>query len=172
MSKATTADNPWIGSIGLGKMGLPSCERLAAQQFKLTTLTRNPEGRERADRAKLRGEPKIGDVVAGAQIVVAMGRKGGLGNAEMMDVICQSAVASPLLQYKRDTVVNSAYDPAFAVKQIMKDFDLIAEVSRQDHCPIPLVAQVRQQYEAAFVNGCGDLDFFVLAREAARIAGL
>jgi hypothetical protein len=32
-----------------------------------------------------------------------------------MDVICQSAVASPLLQYKRDTVVNGAYDPAFAV---------------------------------------------------------
>ena len=45
----------------------------------------------------------------------------------MMDVICQSAVASPLLQYKRDTVVNSAYDPAFTVKQIMKDLDIIAE---------------------------------------------
>jgi 3-hydroxyisobutyrate dehydrogenase-like beta-hydroxyacid dehydrogenase len=103
---------------------------------------------------------------------LAMGRKGGLGNSEMMDVICQSAVASPLLQYKRDTIVNGAYDPAFAVKQIMKDLDIIAEVSREDHCPMPLVAQVRQQYEAAFVNGCGDLDFFVLARETARIAGL
>ena len=43
---------------------------------------------------------------------------------------------------------------------------------RADHCPMPLVAQVRQQYEAVFVNGCGDLDFFVLAREAARVAGL
>jgi 3-hydroxyisobutyrate dehydrogenase len=81
-------------------------------------------------------------------------------------------VASPLLQYKRDTIVNSAYEPAFTVKQIMKDLDIIADVSRQDHCPMPLVAQIRQQYEAAFANGCGDLDFFVLAREAARIAGL
>jgi 3-hydroxyisobutyrate dehydrogenase-like beta-hydroxyacid dehydrogenase len=81
-----------------------------------------------------------------------MGRKGGLGNAEMMDVICQSAVASPLLQYKRDMVVNSAYAPAFTVKQIMKDLDIIGEVSRRDHCPMPLVAQVRQQYEAAFVR--------------------
>ena len=33
---------------------------------------------------------------------------------------------------------------------------------------MPLAAQVRQQYEAAFVNGCGDHDFFVIAREAAR----
>jgi 3-hydroxyisobutyrate dehydrogenase-like beta-hydroxyacid dehydrogenase len=103
---------------------------------------------------------------------LAMGRKGGLGVAEMMDVIGQSAVASPLLQYKRDAVVNDSYAPAFAVKQIMKDLDIIAEVSRQDHCPMPLVAQVRQTYEAAFVDGCGDLDFFVLVREAARKAGL
>ena len=103
---------------------------------------------------------------------LAMGRKGGLGAAVMMDVIGQSAVASPLLQYKRDTVVNGAYSPAFTIRQIMKDFDIIADVSRQDHCPMPLVAQIRQQYEAAFANGCGDLDFFVLVRETARIAGL
>jgi 3-hydroxyisobutyrate dehydrogenase-like beta-hydroxyacid dehydrogenase len=103
---------------------------------------------------------------------LAMGRKGGLDVAVMMDVIGQSAVASPLLQYKRDLVVNGAYAPTFTVSQMMKDLDIISEVSRHDHCPMPLVSQLRQQYEAAFVNGCGDLDFFVLVREAARIAGL
>jgi 3-hydroxyisobutyrate dehydrogenase-like beta-hydroxyacid dehydrogenase len=277
-------------------MGLPICERLAAQGFEVATLARNPEGRERATRANLQSESKIGGVVASADIVVsavsddaalldivfqagglketlhasqifveistvspsvsrrvaeamsaigvgyirspvsgstalaaqgaltavisgpagalaslrdfyavftrktfrrrqggeearylklvlnslvrgtsallaealAMGRKGGLGNVAMMDVICESAVASPLLQYKRDMVVDGSYAPAFAVNQIMKDLDIISEVSRQDHCPMPLAAQVRQQYEAAFVNGCGDHDFFVLAREAAR----
>jgi 3-hydroxyisobutyrate dehydrogenase-like beta-hydroxyacid dehydrogenase len=277
-------------------MGLPICERLAAQGFEVATLARNPEGRERATRANLQSESKIGGVVASADIVVsavsddaelldivfqagglketlhasqifveistvspsvsrrvaeaisaigvgyirspvsgstalaaqgaltavisgpagalaslrdfyavftrktfrrrqggeearylklvlnslvrgtsallaealAMGRKGGLGNVAMMDVICESAVASPLLQYKRDMVVDGSYAPAFAVNQIMKDLDIISEVSRQDHCPMPLAAQVRQQYEAAFVNGCGDHDFFVIAREAAR----
>lgn len=56
---------------------------------------------------------------------LAMGRKGGLGNAAMMDVICESAVASPLLQYKRDMVVDGSYAPAFAVNQIMKGLDII-----------------------------------------------
>ena len=56
-----------------------------------------------------------------------------------MDAICQSAVASPLLEYKRDVVVE-ACAPAFTVKQIMKDFDIVTEVSRQDHWPMPLVA--------------------------------
>ncbi len=299
MSAAQAPERAKIGWIGLGKMGLPICERLAAHSFLVTALTRSDEGRERAARAGLRTASSIGGVVDGAAIVVsaisddaalldvvfqvgglketlnssqtfveistvspnasqrvaeamaaigvdyvrspvsgsivlaaqgnltavlsgppkaterlagffqsftrktlvvgeneearylklvlntlvggtsallaealAMGRKGGLDPAVMMDVIGHSAVASPLLQYKRDTVVNGTYAPAFTVQQIMKDFDLIAEVSRQDHCPMPLIAQIRQQYEGAFVNGYGDLDFFVLVREAARNAGL
>jgi 3-hydroxyisobutyrate dehydrogenase-like beta-hydroxyacid dehydrogenase len=118
----------------------------------------------------------LNTMVGGASALLAeglaMGRKGGLGVATMMEVIGQSAVASPLLQYKRDTIESGSYAPAFTVQQIMKDFDIIAEVSRRDHCPMPLVAQIRQQYEAAFAGGCGDLDFFVLVREAARIAGV
>ena len=299
MTAAQMPEKPRIGWIGLGKMGLPICERLAAHGFEMTALVRNAESRERAGRAGLRSDGAIRSVVDGAQFVVsaisddaalldivfgagglketldagktfvdtstvspeasrrvaaamsaigvdyvrspvsgstalaaqgnltavvsgpakaidrltgffqaftrrtfivgaadearylklvlntlvggtsallaealAMGRKGGLEVAVMMDVIGQSAVASPLLQYKRDLVVNDTYAPAFTVSQMMKDLDIISEVSRQDHCPMPLVAQLRQQYEAAFVNGCGDLDFFVLVSEAARIAGL
>jgi len=48
-----------------------ACERLAAQEFKVTTLTRNPEGRERAARANLQGEAEIGGFVAGAHILVS-----------------------------------------------------------------------------------------------------
>ena len=298
MNTARAPEGAKIGWIGLGKMGLPICERLAAHAFPVTALTRSAEHREQAARVGVRSASGIAGAVDGAGIVVsaisddaalldivfkvgglketltasqtfveistvspnasrrvaeamaaigvdyvrspvsgstalaaqgnltavvsgppkaierlavfyeaftrktfvvgeaeearylklvlntlvggtsallaealAMGRKGGLGEAAMMDVIGQSAVASPLLQYKRDTVVNGTYAPAFTVQQIMKDFDLIAEVSRQDHCPMPLAAQIRQQYEAAFANGCGDRDFFVLVREAARIAG-
>ncbi len=60
---------------------------------------------------------------------------------------------------------------AFTRKQIMKNFDIVADVSRRDHCPMPLVAHVRQQFETAFANGCSDLDFVALVREAARHAG-
>lgn len=38
------------------------------------------------------------------------------GDRAEMDVIGQTAVASPLLQYKRDTVVNGTYAPAFTVQ--------------------------------------------------------
>ncbi len=288
-----------VGWIGLGKMGLPICERLKARAFQVTTLARDARGREKAAGAGLESRPDIRGVAEGAGIVVsaisddaalldivfspgglcetlrrsqiyvetstvspdasrrvaeamaaigvdyirsplsgstalaaegaltvvlsgpaktierltgfyeaftrkafvvgeaeearylklvlntlvggmsallaealAMGRKGGLGVGAMMDVIGESAVASPLIRYKRDTVERGSYAPAFTVQQIMKDLDIIADVSRRDHCPMPLVAEIRQQYEAAFAGGCGELDFFVLVREAARIAGL
>jgi 3-hydroxyisobutyrate dehydrogenase-like beta-hydroxyacid dehydrogenase len=299
VTATATSDRPRIGWIGLGKMGLPICQRLAQRGFKVAALARNDSGRARAAGANLQAESTIGKTVAGADIVVsaisddaalldvvfqagglrdalgptqkfveistvspeasrrvaeamaeidvpyirspisgstltaaqgalttvlsgpsdaieslndfyaaftrkafvvgpaeearylklvlnslvgatsallaealAMGRKGGLGVAEMMEVICESAVASPLLGYKRDMIVNGNYEAAFTVKQIMKDLEIFATVARRDNCPTPLVAQIRQQYQAALANDCGDLDFFVLAREAARIAGL
>jgi 3-hydroxyisobutyrate dehydrogenase-like beta-hydroxyacid dehydrogenase len=299
MTGAAQSEQHRIGWIGLGKMGLPICERLKARGFWVTALARDAGGREKAAGVGLESLPDIRGVVEGADVVVAaisddaalldvvlspgglretlnraqtfvemstvspeasrrvaeamaaigvdyvrsplsgstvlaaqgtltavlsgpakaierltgfyeaftrktfvvgeaeearylklvlnilvggtsallaealaMGRKGGLGVGTMMDVIGQSAVASPLLQYKRDAVVKGSYVPAFTVQQIMKDFDIIADVSRHDHCPMPLVAQIRQQYEAAFASGGGELDFFVLVREAARISGL
>jgi 3-hydroxyisobutyrate dehydrogenase-like beta-hydroxyacid dehydrogenase len=299
MTTAAASALSRIGWIGLGKMGLPICQRLAAHGFAVTALVRNAESQERAVRAGLRATPDIAGVAEGADIVasavsddaalldivmrpgglrgtmtpgqtfvetstvspevsacvsealnaigvdtvrspvsgstalaaqgtltavlsgppkaiervasfhkaftrktfavgeaeearylklvlntlvggmsallseaLAMGGRGGLGAAAMMDVIGESAVGSPLLAYKRETVAKGNYEPAFAVRQMMKDLDIIADVSRRDHCPMPLVALIRQQYEAAFANGCGDLDFFVLVREAARRAGV
>jgi hypothetical protein len=89
MSAASALGRLRTGWIGVGKMGLPICERRMARRLAVTTLRRNPEAR-----------------------------------------------------------------------------------GHSNHCAMPLVAEVRRQYEAAFVNGCRDLDFFVLAREAARVAGL
>ena len=102
-----------------------------------------------------------------------MGCKGGVDAADMMDVICQSAVASPLLQHKRDIVVSGGYEAAFAVKQIMKDFDIIVDVARHDHCPMSLVwRRSGSSTKRRSPTVAADLDFFILAREASRIAGL
>ena len=63
----------------------------------------------------------VGGIAALLAEALAIGCKGGLGVAGMMDVICQSAVASPLLQYKLRMSANASDQPAFTVRQIMKD---------------------------------------------------
>ena len=71
MRTAATPGRIRIGWIGLHKMGLPIYERLAANHFTVTALTRNREGQERAARANLQGDSTIRGVVDGAQIVVS-----------------------------------------------------------------------------------------------------
>ena len=53
MGATSAIDMRRIGWIGLGKTGLPVCERHSAQGFEVATLTRNPEGRARATWANL-----------------------------------------------------------------------------------------------------------------------
>jgi 3-hydroxyisobutyrate dehydrogenase-like beta-hydroxyacid dehydrogenase len=102
---------------------------------------------------------------------LTLGRRGGLDTATMLDVIAESAVASPLIAYKRDLLVSRNFEPAFTVEQMMKDFDLILQAARADHVPMSLVALVRQQYEAAFSTGHAGQDFFMLVEQSERLAG-
>lgn len=103
---------------------------------------------------------------------LTLGRKGNLSVETMMSVICESAVASPLIAYKRDLLVSRNFDPAFSVSQMMKDFDLILGAARSDHVPMYLVSMIRQQYEAAYAEGLAEKDFFVLFEQYERLAGL
>ena len=99
---------------------------------------------------------------------LALGERGGLDRATMLDVILQSAVASPLIGYKRDMLVRGDFTPAFSVSQMMKDIDIILSVGRADHVPLPVNALVRQIYEQAYRGGRGEADFFALVEDASR----
>lgn len=103
---------------------------------------------------------------------LTLGLKGNLTLDTMLEVICESAVASPLIAYKRELLVNRNFDPAFSVSQMMKDFDLILDAARSDHIPMYLASMIRQQYEAAYTDGLADRDFFVLFEQSERLAGL
>jgi 3-hydroxyisobutyrate dehydrogenase-like beta-hydroxyacid dehydrogenase len=103
---------------------------------------------------------------------LTLGLKGNLSVEMMLNVICESAVASPLIAYKRDLLVERNFDPAFSVSQMMKDFDLILGTAKSDHVPMYLSSIIRQQYEAAFAAGLAEKDFFVLFEQNERQAGL
>jgi len=102
---------------------------------------------------------------------LAFTSKGGIALADAIEVYSKSAVATPLLEYKRAMILEGKYDPAFEVSQMMKDLDLALDVGRATHAPLPLASQVRQQYEAAFLHGNGERDFFVLVKEMTELAG-
>ena len=127
---------------------------------------------EAARHLKLAINLMVGATSALLAEALTFGRKGGLDVATMLEVISQSAVASPLIDYKSKMLIEEDFAPAFALEQIMKDFDLLLATGRAEHCPLPLAAQIRQQFEGAYARGHGGKDFFVLAADAAKLAGL
>lgn len=94
---------------------------------------------------------------------LAIGEAGGLGRSDMLEVMTQSAIATPLLGYKKDGLITGDYPAAFSVSQIMKDLDLALGAARADHIPVPVNAIVRQRFEQAYADGLGEADFFCLA---------
>ena len=101
---------------------------------------------------------------------LVLGEKGGLSPAQMMDVISQSAVASPLLDYKREMIAQMDFSPAFSVQQMMKDFTLITDAARDKQIPMFVANLILQQYTAASNAGYSEKDFFALF-EWMRITG-
>jgi len=94
---------------------------------------------------------------------LAFGKKGGLSNATMLDVISQSVVASPLINYKRDMILSGNYKAAASLAMLKKDMDLLLKTSA---ISLPLSAHIHEIYHSAINQGLGEEDFFVLVRQA------
>lgn len=101
---------------------------------------------------------------------LAFGLKGGLTHATMLDVITQSAVASPLIGYKKDMIISGDYRPAASLNMLNKDLDLLLSAAQQQGTSLPVNSMIKTIYEAASANGLGDKDFFVLVQEAEKAA--
>jgi 3-hydroxyisobutyrate dehydrogenase-like beta-hydroxyacid dehydrogenase len=96
-----------------------------------------------------------------------LARKGGMDIQTIMDVVAESAIASPLIHYKRGAITTGDYTAAFSAAQMLKDFDLIGKTAVATSCNMPLISSIRNVYRDAVARGLGDQDFFVLAKEDA-----
>jgi 3-hydroxyisobutyrate dehydrogenase-like beta-hydroxyacid dehydrogenase len=122
---------------------------------------------EQARYLKLAINAMVGATSALLAESLMLARKGGMDIQTIMDVVSESAVASPLIQYKRGAITTGDYAAAFSASQMLKDFDLIEQAATATHCEMPLIASIREVYRAAVARGLGDQDFFVLTSEEA-----
>jgi 3-hydroxyisobutyrate dehydrogenase-like beta-hydroxyacid dehydrogenase len=102
---------------------------------------------------------------------LAFGVKGGMTHAAMLEVITQSAVASPLIGYKKDMIISGDYTPAATLDMLKKDLDLLLATAEEQHTHLPVNTMIRDIYAAASDKGLGEKDFFVLVQEAEKTSG-
>ena len=103
---------------------------------------------------------------------LALGEKGGLDWAQMLEVIGGSAVGSPMVNYKVPPLAARDYSSTFSCRQMAKDLDLILGAASLYGAPAPLAAQLRQTYSALIARGLGDDDYIATEKLAEELAGI
>lgn len=140
----------------------PLLDQLAARKFYLGAG-------EEARYMKLVLNTLVGATSAIMAEALALGATGGLSDRQMMEVIAESAVASPLVRYKQEMIAQHDFSPAFSVTQMLKDFGLITEAGRAQTVPMFVTTLIMQQYLVAANMGYAEKDFFALV-EWMRVA--
>ena len=103
---------------------------------------------------------------------LTLGEKGGLDWRQMWEVIAASAVGSPIVQAKGESLRERDYTPTFTVDQMQKDVGLMLAAGAGSGVPLPLTALVGQMLHAAVAQGDRALDYAAVIRVHERAAGL
>jgi 3-hydroxyisobutyrate dehydrogenase-like beta-hydroxyacid dehydrogenase len=103
---------------------------------------------------------------------LALARKGGIGWQDILKVLDDSAVASPMVKYKTAPLRTRDFESSFSCKQMAKDLDLILGAGHAVGVPLQLAAQVRETYGALVAQGDGETDFIATVKHLERLSGL
>lgn len=103
---------------------------------------------------------------------LTLGRKGGLDWQDMWQVLCASAVGSPILKAKAVQLGVRDFTPTFTVEQMLKDLSLIMGAGQALHAPLPQTAMTQQLMQAAVAQGDALDDYAAIIKAVERSAGL
>lgn len=128
--------------------------------------------KEEARYIKLSLNMMVGITAAMAAEALVLSEGGGMDWQQTIDIIANSAVASPLIGYKATPLKTRNFAPAFAASQMAKDFDLMLDAGRALNVPLPVTSLVRQFLGSMKATGKGELDFFAYVTLLEEMAGL
>ncbi|SFH29262.1 NAD(P)-dependent oxidoreductase [Modicisalibacter xianhensis] len=103
---------------------------------------------------------------------LAMARKGNIGWEEMLDLMADSAVGSPMVKYKTQPLKDRDFTSTFSAAQMAKDLDLILGCAHGDGVAVPLAAQMREAYSSLIGTGHGGDDYIATIHHTERLSGL
>ncbi|NQF16626.1 NAD(P)-dependent oxidoreductase [Brevibacillus sp. HB1.3] len=162
-------DAPVSGSVGPAKEGKlvimvggeradyeiakPMLDKLGKAAFYL-----GPNGAGTS--AKLAINLLLGITVQGVSETLLFARSLGIGTEQMLDIISESAVGTPLVRGKAASILADDYPAAFALKHMAKDLRLAHEAG----VSTPLAESVNATYRHALESGLGELDLMAILR--------
>ena len=103
---------------------------------------------------------------------VLLAEKSGIPREKAVEVLLNSVLASPMLQYRGPFVLKMPDEAWFNVNMMQKDMQLALELSRQVNVPLPTAAVANEYLTAARAMGLAELDFAVIFKVLERLSGV
>ena len=103
---------------------------------------------------------------------VLLAEKSGIPRDTAVDVLCNSAIASPMVKYRGPFVLRQPPEAWFDVNMMQKDMLLAMELGRKLDVPLPTTAVTNEFLTAARGMNWTKLDFAVIFDVLARMSGI
>jgi 3-hydroxyisobutyrate dehydrogenase-like beta-hydroxyacid dehydrogenase len=103
---------------------------------------------------------------------VLLAEKSGIPRATAVEVLTNSAIASPMIQYRGPFVLKMPEEAWFNVNMMQKDLLLALELGRKADVPLSSAAAANELLTAARAMGLVEQDFAVVFEVLARLSGV
>ena len=103
---------------------------------------------------------------------VVLAEKAGVARETAIEVLTNSAIASPLVQYKGPCNMKMPEPPMFSANMMQKDVMLALDLAREVQVTLPTGAVVNEFLSTAREQGLGEQDFAILYKVLARMSGI
>jgi 3-hydroxyisobutyrate dehydrogenase-like beta-hydroxyacid dehydrogenase len=103
---------------------------------------------------------------------VLLAEKSGIARETAVDVLTNSVIGSPMVQYRGPFVLKMPDEAWFDVNMMQKDMLLAMEMGRQLDVPLPTTAVTNEFLTAARGMGLVKHDFAVIFEVLARMSGV
>jgi len=103
---------------------------------------------------------------------VLLAEKSGIKREVAVEVLVNSAVASPMVKYRGPFVLRMPDEAWFNCEMMQKDMNLALELGQQLEVPLPSTATANEFLTAARGMGLGQYDFAIVFDVLARLSGV
>jgi 3-hydroxyisobutyrate dehydrogenase-like beta-hydroxyacid dehydrogenase len=103
---------------------------------------------------------------------VLLAEKSGIPRATVVDVMTNSVIASPMIQYRGPFVLGLPEEAWFNVSMMQKDMTLALDMGRELNVPLPTTTVTSDVLTAARAAGLSNKDFAAVFQLLARMSGV
>src|ERR1041385_282238 len=101
-----------------------------------------------------------------------LAEKSGIKRETAVEVLLNSVLASPMLQYRGPFVLKMPEEAWFNVNMMQKDMQLALELGRQVDVPLPTASIGNEFLTAARAMGLAEQDFAIVYKVLERMSGV